>query len=78
MRTKTRAEWTRLLRGANVPCGPERDYAEVLRDEQLHAAGMLFRLPQGAGSSLQVRMPLEFEVTSRATPRPPPRLPKRD
>lgn len=71
MRKKTRAEWTQLLRAAGLPCGPERDYAEVVADADLIRRGMLFRL----GDSLQVRMPLEFQTTQRATPRPPPRLP---
>lgn len=75
MRKKTRAEWTQLLRAAGVPCGPERDYAEVVQDKALFDRGMLFRLPQGEGTSLQVRMPVEFETTQRATPRPPPTLP---
>ena len=76
MRGRTRAEWTSLLRAAGVPCGPERAYAEVLSDPGLHQRGMLFRLAQGEGSSLQVRMPLEFATTERAAPRPPPALPK--
>jgi crotonobetainyl-CoA:carnitine CoA-transferase CaiB-like acyl-CoA transferase len=75
MRTRTRAQWTQLLRAAGVPCGPERDYAEVVEDEELIGRGMLFRLPQGSGSSLQVRMPVEFETTQRATPKPPANLP---
>jgi formyl-CoA transferase len=78
MRKKTRAEWTRLLRAAGVPCGPERDYAEVVRDAELLERGLLFRLPQGGGTSLQVRMPLEFETTRRATPRPPGGLPRQE
>ena len=75
MRTKTRAEWTLLLRAAGVPCGPERSYAEVVEDPELIDRGMLFRLPQGAGSSLQVRMPLAFANTECATPTPAPTLP---
>jgi crotonobetainyl-CoA:carnitine CoA-transferase CaiB-like acyl-CoA transferase len=71
MRKKTRAEWTALLRAAGVPCGPERDYAEVIEDKDLNSRGMLFRL----GESLQVRMPLEFENTTRVDPKPSPRLP---
>ena len=67
MRKKTRAEWTQVLRAAGVPCGPERDYAEVAQDQELFDRGMLFRLAQGDGTSLQVRMPLEFETTQRAT-----------
>jgi len=76
MRRKTRAEWTEVLRAAGVPCGPERPYAEVVADPELLARGMLFRLPQGEGSSLQVRMPLEFETTQRSAPKPPPLLPR--
>lgn len=75
MRAKTRAEWTQLLRAAGVPCGPERDYAEVVTDAELFRRGLLFRLPQAEGSSLQVRMPLEFETTPCATPGPPPGMP---
>lgn len=75
MRTKTRAQWTAILRDAGVPCGPERDYGEVTADPDLLASGRLYRLPQGAGSSLQVRMPLEFDATQCAQPRPPPELP---
>lgn len=75
MRTKTRAEWTGLLRAAGVPCGPERPYAEVIEDSELLERGMLFRLAQGEGSSLQVRMPLEFETTQRTVATPSPRLP---
>jgi hypothetical protein len=63
---KTRLEWTGLLRAAGVPCGPERDYAEVVRDESLYEPRPAVPLPQGQGTSLQVRMPLEFETTQRA------------
>ena len=75
MRSRTRAEWTALMRAEKLPCGPERDYAEVTTDPELIARGLLFRLPQGSGESLQVRMPLEFETTQRALPEPPPELP---
>ena len=75
MLTRTRDEWTQVLRAAGVPCGPERDYAEVTTDGSLFESGMLFRLPQGQGSSLQVRMPVQFQHTQRVTPRPAPSLP---
>jgi crotonobetainyl-CoA:carnitine CoA-transferase CaiB-like acyl-CoA transferase len=78
MRQHTRAEWTQRLRAAGLPCGPERDYGEVIADAELIQRGLLFRLQQGQGSSLQVRMPLEFETTERARPKPPPRLPSRE
>lgn len=74
-RTQTRAHWVDALRRAGVPCGPERDYAEVARDPELNARGMLFRLSVGKGgdaSVLQVRMPVEFATTERAPPRAAP------
>jgi CoA:oxalate CoA-transferase len=78
MRRRTRAEWVSLLRAAKLPCGPERDYAEVTEDADLHARGMLYRLPQGDGESLQVGMPLQFTTMQRVVPQPPPLLPASD
>lgn len=75
MLSRTRAEWTTLLRAAGVPCGPERSYEEVTQDTELFERGMLFRLAQGEGESLQVRMPLQFETTQCEQPKPPPRMP---
>jgi crotonobetainyl-CoA:carnitine CoA-transferase CaiB-like acyl-CoA transferase len=75
-RRRTRAEWVEALRAARLPCGPERSYAEVVGDRELRERGMLYRLPQGAGESLQVRMPLSFETTAVATPQPAPTLPQ--
>ncbi|MEA2859712.1 MAG: CoA:oxalate CoA-transferase [Methylobacteriaceae bacterium] len=75
MRQRTRAEWVALLRAARLPCGPERDYAEVTEDADLHARGMLYRLPQGDGESLQVGMPLQFTTMQAVAPQPPPMLP---
>jgi crotonobetainyl-CoA:carnitine CoA-transferase CaiB-like acyl-CoA transferase len=74
MRKRRRDEWVELLRAAKLPCGPERDYSEVTVDAELHARGMLYHLPSGNGDSLQVRMPLEFATTPRATPQAPPSL----
>ena len=78
LRQRTRAEWTERLRSVKLPCGPERDYAEVTTDAELLTRGMLYRLPAGDGASLQVRMPLEFTTTERVRPEPPPALPKRE
>ena len=75
IRQRTRADWTGRLRAARIPCGPERDYAEVTSDPELLERGMLYRLPAGPHGSLQVRMPLEFETTERVSPEPPPMLP---
>jgi len=71
MRKRSRREWVELLRAAKLPCGPERDYAEVIADAELRARGMLYDLPSTDGGSLQVRMPLEFATTPRAVPRAP-------
>lgn len=75
MRKRARAEWVSLLRAAKLPCGPERDYAEVTDDAELHARGMLYRLPQGNGDSLQVAMPLQFTTMPRVVPQSPATLP---
>lgn len=74
MRQRTRREWVELLRAAKLPCGPERDYAEVTTDAELLARGMLYQLPSTDGISLQVRMPLEFATTPCAAPQAPPSL----
>jgi crotonobetainyl-CoA:carnitine CoA-transferase CaiB-like acyl-CoA transferase len=74
MRKRTRSDWVGKLRGAKLPCGPERDYAEVTVDAELFSRGMLYRLGAGNASSLQVRMPLEFAATPRAIPEPPANL----
>ena len=75
MRKRTRAEWVSLLRAVKLPCGPERDYAEVTSDADLHARGMLYHLPQGNGDSLQVAMPLQFATMPRVMPQSPAALP---
>jgi crotonobetainyl-CoA:carnitine CoA-transferase CaiB-like acyl-CoA transferase len=73
-RTRTRTEWISALREARVPCGPERDYDEVAADAELKRRGMLYRLPAGGADILQVRMPIDFDNTTRAQPRPAPRI----
>lgn len=78
LRERSRADWTERLRAVKLPCGPERDYAEVTTDAELLGRGMLYRLPAGDGASLQVRMPLEFATTERVQPKAPPALPKRE
>ena len=72
---RTRAQWTQALRAARIPCGPERDYAEVAADDDLIRRGMLYRVPIGAKDLLQVRMPIDFETTARAEARAAPALP---
>jgi crotonobetainyl-CoA:carnitine CoA-transferase CaiB-like acyl-CoA transferase len=73
-RAKTRAHWIGALREARVPCGPERAYMEVAADDELKRRGMLYRLPAGGADILQVRMPIDFDNTTRAEPRPAPRI----
>ena len=77
-RTQSRAHWIAALREARVPCGPERVYAEVAADDELKRRGMLYRLPAGGADILQVRMPIDFDNTTRAEPKPAPRIPRRD
>jgi crotonobetainyl-CoA:carnitine CoA-transferase CaiB-like acyl-CoA transferase len=50
----------------------------VTEDADLRARGMLYRLPQGDGESLQVAMPLQFSTMQPVVPQSPPRLPASD
>lgn len=72
MRSKTRAEWVEMLRAEKLPCAPERTYAEIETDCELLDRGMLFRLPEGEGGSLQTRLPLQFNSLRFAEMSAPP------
>ena len=47
--TRAKAEWTRALEAAGVPCGPIQDVGQVVEDPQVLARNMLIEslLPQG-------------------------------
>lgn len=66
--------FSRLIE-ANVPVAPVRELAEVTRDEQMHATGMLewFEDPE-YGSMVLPNSPLRFREQDRVARRPPPKL----
>lgn len=71
----TRAELTRMLDRAGVPCSPINTVPEVFADPQLQHRRMLRELPHPtAGRVPQVVSPLNFANASLTFDRPPPLL----
>jgi crotonobetainyl-CoA:carnitine CoA-transferase CaiB-like acyl-CoA transferase len=72
---RTRAEWTRLLVGAGVPCGPVRSVAEALADPQLQAREMLVRAMHAtAGDLTLLGVPIKLSNTPGSVRTAPPTL----
>jgi crotonobetainyl-CoA:carnitine CoA-transferase CaiB-like acyl-CoA transferase len=75
LRERSTAAWLDLLRGADVPCGPINDLAEVFCEPQIVHRGLRIDLPHPlAGSVPGVGNPLRFSRTSIAYGRAPPLL----
>jgi len=75
MRGRTSAEWRRLLKAAQVPCGPINDLAQVFAEPQVRHRGMRIDLPHPtAGSAPGVRNPVLFGRTPVVYERAPPPL----
>jgi crotonobetainyl-CoA:carnitine CoA-transferase CaiB-like acyl-CoA transferase len=72
---RTRAEWTTLLVGAGVPCGPVRSVAEALADPQLQAREMLVRAMHATGGDLTLLgVPIKLSETPGGVRTAPPTL----
>lgn len=72
---RPRDEWLRVLRDAEVPCGPINSIAEVFADEQVRALGLVEEIAHPtAGVVRVVRSPIDLGATPAATRRPPPLL----
>jgi crotonobetainyl-CoA:carnitine CoA-transferase CaiB-like acyl-CoA transferase len=72
---RTRAEWTTLLVGAGVPCGPVRSVAEALADPQLQAREMLVRAMHAtAGDLTLLGVPIKLSETPGGVRTAPPTL----
>jgi crotonobetainyl-CoA:carnitine CoA-transferase CaiB-like acyl-CoA transferase len=72
---RTRAEWTTLLVGAGVPCGPVRSVAEALADPQLQAREMLVRAMHAtAGDLTLLGVPIKLSNTPGSVRTAPPTL----
>ena len=75
LRARTRAEWTSVLVGAGVPCGPVRAVDEVLDDPQLAARSMVQHANHAtAGSIPLLGVPVKLSATPGEIRRAPPTL----
>ena len=63
-KTRSTAEWSRMLGAVKVPCGPINTLHEVFQDEQIQFRGMRLNLPHPiAGTVPQVANPVKFSAT---------------
>jgi crotonobetainyl-CoA:carnitine CoA-transferase CaiB-like acyl-CoA transferase len=75
LRTRTAAEWLRLLEPAGVPCGPINDLSQVFADPQVRHRKMEVRVPHpAAGEVRMVASPLKFSATPIEHDAAPPTL----
>lgn len=69
------AHWCQVLEEAGVPCGPILDIAQVVRDPQVAARGMIARLAHPkAGEVAMPASPLKFSATPVELQAPAPLL----
>jgi formyl-CoA transferase/CoA:oxalate CoA-transferase len=75
LRTRSRQQWVRELKGAGVPCGSVREVAEVLSDPQLEARAMIQTIDHvTAGAIRLLGVPVKLSDTPGAVRLPPPAL----
>jgi crotonobetainyl-CoA:carnitine CoA-transferase CaiB-like acyl-CoA transferase len=69
------AHWLRVLREADIPCGPINDLAQVFDEPQVQHRGMRIDLPHPAADSVpSVRNPIRYSRTPIAYECAPPLL----
>ena len=74
-KTRSRAEWLELLRGAGVPVTPVNDVGEALADPQAEARGLLWEVAHPKlGSTPLLASPLQHMDRTPARPAGPPPL----
>ena len=75
LRGRTKHEWIAKLEGADVPCGPIDNIAEVFENPQVQARGMKIELPHAlAGHVSLVANPMRMSATPPRYALPPPML----
>ncbi|MEG0921514.1 MAG: CaiB/BaiF CoA-transferase family protein [Comamonas sp.] len=78
MKTKTTAEWIKLLEDKAVPCGPINNIAQAFDDPQVKARGLHIQTPRTAGDGVStistVASPLRLTKTPPVVRRPPPAM----
>lgn len=72
--TRPRAHWLALCAAARVPAGPINRVDELVRDEALHARGLLFRLEDGERQVPQVGTGIQLDGAANTPRHLPPRL----
>lgn len=74
-RTKSTQEWTAILEGAAVPCGPINTVEEVVNDPQIKAREMVVEVQQpGVGGVKMAGVPVKFSATPCSIEMPAPAL----
>jgi crotonobetainyl-CoA:carnitine CoA-transferase CaiB-like acyl-CoA transferase len=73
-RTRTLKQWTELLNGIGVPCGPIQDIAQVFDDPQVQARGMQITLDSVNGPVKGVANPIKYSKTTLEYHKAPPAL----
>jgi len=75
MRTRTTAEWHRLLDGIDIPNGPVARFEDMLNDPYLNETGFFHRyLHPSEGPLMTTAVPTQFSHTPGGIHRPPPGL----
>jgi crotonobetainyl-CoA:carnitine CoA-transferase CaiB-like acyl-CoA transferase len=75
IRRRTRAEWTKILVPAGVPCGPVKSVAEALADPQLRVREMLAHATHAtAGDLTLLGVPIKLSATPGSVRTAPPTL----
>jgi len=73
--TKTRAEWTKILSDADVPCGPVNSLAEVFADPQVRHNEMVCTVDHPEAGKITIPgIPIKLSRTPGAICSPPPLL----
>lgn len=74
-RTKTAAEWIRIMEEAGVPCGPINTVDKVVEDPQIKARGMIVEIDQGEVGKVRIAgFPIKFSMTPGGVQGRAPRL----
>lgn len=75
MASRTMDDWVGSLDGANVPCGPINDIAQMFKEPQVEARGLLTEISHPvAGLMPLVASPMKMSETPVQYRRPPPLL----
>lgn len=73
--TRPRSYWSEKMRKAGVPCGEIRSLAEAIRAPEAQERAIMTRIPHPKlGWVPNIRLPIQYEKTPLADPRPAPQV----